>query len=150
MVLKGVMSAADARLALEHGVDGVVVSNHGGRQLDGLPATIDVLPEVVDAVGRRVEVLFDGGISRGTHVVKALALGARACLIGKAFLYGLAAQGETGVLRALTILNDEIRRALSLLGCARVTDLDRTFVRLDLSHEAPALPSTVDTARAIT
>jgi len=125
MLLKGIMTAEDARLAAEHGVDGIVVSNHGGRQLDGLPATIDVLPEIVDAVGDRLEVLLDSGVRRGADVAKALALGARACLIGRPYLYGLAAAGQAGVELGLGLLQTELSRTLTLLGRTGVADLDR-------------------------
>jgi L-lactate dehydrogenase (cytochrome) len=125
MLLKGIMTAEDARLAAEHGVDGIVVSNHGGRQLDGLPATIDVLPEIVDAVGDRLEVLLDSGVRRGADVAKALALGARACLIGRPYLYGLAAAGQPGVELGLGLLQTELSRTLTLLGRTGVADLDR-------------------------
>jgi len=129
LLLKGIMSAEDARLAVEYGVDGIVVSNHGGRQLDGLPATIEVLPEIADAAGDRVEILLDGGIRRGTDVAKALALGARACLIGRPYLYGLAAGGQGGAELAVAMLAKELERALTLLGRASVGELDRTAVR---------------------
>lgn len=115
-VVKGIMGAADACRAADAGVDGVVVSNHGGRQMDGLPATLDVLGEVVAAVGDRVEVLLDGGVRRGGDVLKALSLGARACLIARPYLYGLAAGGEDGVLRAIDLLVGEIDRGMALLG----------------------------------
>jgi len=129
LVVKGVLTAEDALLAAEHGAAGIVVSNHGGRQLDGVPAALDVLPEVAEAVGERVEVLVDGGIRRGTDVLKALALGARAALAGRAVLWGLAAGGEEGVVQVLTLLRDEIARGLMLLGCARPDDVTRTHVR---------------------
>jgi L-lactate dehydrogenase (cytochrome) len=129
LVLKGVLTADDARRAAEHGVDGVIVSNHGGRQLDGTPASIEALPAIAEAVGDRVEVLLDGGIRRGADVVKALALGARAVMIGRPYLYGLAAGGEAGVHRALQILRSEIDHALALVGVPRVGDLDHTVVR---------------------
>jgi L-lactate dehydrogenase (cytochrome) len=130
LVLKGIMSAEDARRAVDHGVDAIVVSNHGGRQLDGLPAAIEVLPEVADAVGGRTEVLLDGGIRRGTDVLKALALGARACLIGRAYLYGLAAAGQHGVEHSIALLRAEIDRAQALLGRPTLADIDRGTVRL--------------------
>ena len=130
LVLKGIMSAEDALRAVDHGVDAIVVSNHGGRQLDGLPAAIEVLPEVADAVADRIEVLFDGGIRRGTDVVKALALGARACMVGRPYLYGLAAQGQAGVERAIDLLRAEIDRAQALLGRPQLADMDRRTVRL--------------------
>src|SRR5207302_10135676 len=130
LVLKGIMSADDALRAVDHGVDAVVVSNHGGRQLDGLPAAIEVLPEVADAVGARTEVLFDGGIRRGTDVVKALALGARACMLGRPYLYGLGAGGQAGVEHAIGLLRAEVDRAQALLGRPMLADLDRRTVRL--------------------
>jgi isopentenyl diphosphate isomerase/L-lactate dehydrogenase-like FMN-dependent dehydrogenase len=129
LVVKGVLTAEDALLAAEHGAAGIVVSNHGGRQLDGVPATLDVLPEVAEAVGERVEVLVDGGIRRGTDVLKALALGARAALAGRAVLWGLAAGGEEGVVQVLTLMRDEIASGLMLLGCARPDDVTRAHVR---------------------
>ena len=116
LILKGILDAEDARLALAAGADAVVVSNHGGRQLDGAPSTISVLPEVVAAIGGRCEVLFDGGIRSGQDIAKALALGARAGLIGKSFLFALAAGGEAGVTRALGIMRDELRVTLALTG----------------------------------
>jgi 4-hydroxymandelate oxidase len=129
LVVKGVLTAEDALLAAEHGAAGVVVSNHGGRQLDGVPATLDVLPEVAEAVGDRVEVLLDGGIRRGTDVLEALALGARATLAGRAILWGLAVAGEEGVGRILGLLRQEIEVGLRLLGCTRPADVSRTHVR---------------------
>ena len=117
LLVKGILTSEDARLACEHGVDGVVVSNHGGRQLDGAPASLDALPEVVDAVSGRCLVLVDGGVRRGTDVVMALALGARAVLVGRPVLWGLAVDGEHGVGRVLELLRDEVELALRLLGC---------------------------------
>jgi len=128
VVVKGVLTAEDARLACEHGAAGVVVSNHGGRQLDGVPATLDALPEVVEAVGGRIEVYLDGGVRRGTDAVKALALGARAVLAGRAVLWGLAAGGEEGARHVLELLRDEIRLSLSLLGCTRPEEVTRAHV----------------------
>ncbi|MGH8987584.1 MAG: alpha-hydroxy acid oxidase [Acidimicrobiales bacterium] len=119
-VVKGVLSGADARRAVDCGADAVVVSNHGGRQLDGAPATLQALPHVVAAVGADAEVLVDGGIRRGSHVVAALALGARAALIGRPYLFGLAAAGEPGVVRILDVLRAEMRRTMVLMGCASV------------------------------
>jgi L-lactate dehydrogenase (cytochrome) len=129
LVLKGVLSAEDARRAVEHGVDGLIVSNHGGRQLDSAPAALEVLPEIADAVGGRAEVLMDGGVRRGADVVKALALGARAVLVGRPYLYGLAAGGGAGVRRVLELLKGEIDHALALVGVPRVGELDRSVVR---------------------
>jgi isopentenyl diphosphate isomerase/L-lactate dehydrogenase-like FMN-dependent dehydrogenase len=116
ILVKGLITGEDAALAVEHGAAGVVVSNHGGRQLDNAPATIDSLPEVVEAVAGRIPVLIDGGIRRGTDVATALALGAEAVLVGRPALWGLAVDGEAGARRALEILADELRLALALLG----------------------------------
>jgi L-lactate dehydrogenase (cytochrome) len=132
LVVKGILNGPDARRSVEVGADAVVVSNHGGRQLDGGPATLDVLPEVVDAAGRDAEVLVDGGIRRGSHVVAALALGARAVMIGRPYLYGLAAAGEAGVVRVLEVLETEMRRAMVLLGCRSVDDLDPSWLEADV------------------
>ena len=128
IVIKGVHTGDDARRAVDEGAAAIVVSNHGGRQLDGVRATIQMLPEVVDAVGGRTEVLLDSGVRRGSDVVKALCLGARAVLIGRAFAYGLAAAGGAGVTRALDILRTDIIRTMKLLGCASVTELNASFV----------------------
>jgi len=129
VLVKGILTAEDAELAVEHGAAGVVVSNHGGRQLDGVSATIDALPEVVDAVGDRAEVLMDGGIRRGTDVVAALAHGARAVLAGRPALWGLAAGGEDGARRVLELLRDEIALALALTGCPTPADVTRSHVQ---------------------
>ncbi|HSR25322.1 MAG TPA: alpha-hydroxy acid oxidase [Candidatus Eisenbacteria bacterium] len=129
MVVKGVLSPRDACLAAEHGAAAVVVSNHGGRQLDGAPGTLEVLPEIVDAAGDRLEVLLDGGVRRGADLAKALALGARACMIGRPYLYGLATGGQDGVTRAIQILTTELSRTLALMGCTRVGQLSRECVR---------------------
>ena len=128
LVIKGVHIGDDARRAVDEGADAVVVSNHGGRQLDGVSATIRALPEVLAAVGARAEVLMDGGIRRGSDIAKALAIGARAVLIGRAYAYGLGAGGGPGVARAIEILRTELIRTLKLLGCESVRQLDRTFV----------------------
>ena len=128
LLVKGVMSAHDAKRAVDVGVDGIIVSNHGGRQLDGLPATMDVLPEILQVVGDGVDVLVDGGVRRGSDVVKAMALGAKACLIGRPYCFGLAAGGQEGVERVLDILVSELDRTLALLGCAKVEDLDQGFL----------------------
>jgi (S)-mandelate dehydrogenase len=129
LLLKGVLSVADAERAAALGCDGIVVSNHGGRQLDYCVAPIDMLPEIVAAVGTRLAVLVDGGFRRGTDVVKALALGAQAVMLGRATLYGLMAGGQPGVERALTILTTEIDRVLGQLGCTGLADLAPRFVR---------------------
>lgn len=128
VLVKGVLTAEDAALSCEHGAAGVVVSNHGGRQLDGVSATIDALPEVVEAVDGRLEVLVDGGIRRGADVVKALALGARAVLAGRGPLWGLAAAGEDGARHVLELLQAEILGALQLVGCRSPTDVTRAHV----------------------
>ena len=128
IVLKGILTEEDARLAIDAGVDGIVVSNHGGRQLDGAAPTITALPEVVDAVASRAEVLMDGGVRRGTDVLKALALGARAVLIGRAYLWGLAAAGEEGVRDVLRLLQDELRLAMALAGRTSIASIDRSLV----------------------
>jgi L-lactate dehydrogenase (cytochrome) len=127
--LKGVMSVADARRALDIGATAIMVSNHGGRQLDGSRAPFDQLEEIVDAVGDRLEVICDGGIRRGTHVLKALATGARACSGGRLYLYALAAAGEAGVMRALGNLRQEIERDMKLMGVGQVADLGRHQLR---------------------
>jgi isopentenyl diphosphate isomerase/L-lactate dehydrogenase-like FMN-dependent dehydrogenase len=130
IVIKGVLSAEDARRSVDQGAAAVVVSNHGGRQLDGAPATLRVLPEVVAAVKDQAEVLVDSGIRRGSDVVKALCMGARAVLCGRAYAYGLGAAGEAGVTRALDILQADAERTLQLLGCPSITALDRSYVSL--------------------
>ncbi|MBL8559788.1 MAG: alpha-hydroxy-acid oxidizing protein [Hyphomonadaceae bacterium] len=128
VAIKGVMSASDARECLAIGAAGVWVSNHGGRQLDRVSATIDALPEVVDAVGGRASVVFDGGVRRGTDVLTALALGADGVAIGRAYLYGLGAGGEAGVTKALQILETELRRDMALLGVTRIAEITRGMV----------------------
>jgi len=128
VVLKGIVTAEDALLAVEHGVAGIVVSNHGGRQLDGAPASIDALEEVVAAVDGRAEVLLDSGVRRGTDVLRALALGARAVLVGRPVVFGLAVDGETGVRRVFELLQDEIELGLRLVGCPSVAALEREHV----------------------
>ena len=127
--IKGVMCAEDARRSVEAGASAVMLSNHGGRQLDGVPAPVDLVREVRDTIGGDAEVIVDGGVRRGTHVLKALALGATACSTGRGYLYGLGAGGEAGVDRALQILREEVERDLALLGCVRARDLDQRFVR---------------------
>lgn len=130
ILVKGVLTGDDARRAVDEGAAGVIVSNHGGRQLDGVSATLRALPEVVAAVGGQTEVLMDGGIRRGADIVKAICLGARAVLIGRAYAYGLAAAGHPGVVRALTILRDDVERTLRLLGCASVAELNSSLVEI--------------------
>ena len=127
-VVKGVLSVGDAERAADIGASAVVVSNHGGRQLDGAPASIEQLAPVVDAVGDRLEVWLDSGVRRGSHVVKALAAGARAVMVGRPYLWGLGAGGEAGVDRALHLLREEVARCMALTGCRRVADIDRTLL----------------------
>jgi len=127
--LKGVMSVADARRAVDIGCTGIMVSNHGGRQLDGSRAPFDQLAEIVDAVGDRIDVICEGGIQRGTHVLKALSLGAKACSGGRMYLYALAAAGQPGVERALEIYRAEIERGMKLMGCRKVSELSRGNLR---------------------
>jgi L-lactate dehydrogenase (cytochrome) len=128
IVIKGIHTGDDARRAVDVGASALVVSNHGGRQLDCVAPTLRVLPEVVASVGHRIEVLFDGGIRRGSDIVKALCLGARAVMVGRAYAYGLGAAGEAGVARAIEISRADLVRTLKLLGCASVAELDQSFV----------------------
>lgn len=128
IVIKGVLTAEDARRAVDEGVAAVSVSNHGGRQLDGAPAALRVLPEVVGAVNGRAEVLMDGGIRRGSDIIKAICLGARAVLVGRAYAYGLAAAGQAGVVRAVEILRSDVERTMRLLGCPSISALDASYV----------------------
>ena len=128
IVIKGLLTGDDARRAVDAGAAAVVVSNHGGRQLDGVSPSLRALPEVVAAVGGQVEVLMDGGIRRGSDIVKAICLGAKAVLCGRAYAYGLAAAGEAGVTRALEILRADVDRTLKLLGCTSIAALDRSYV----------------------
>jgi isopentenyl diphosphate isomerase/L-lactate dehydrogenase-like FMN-dependent dehydrogenase len=130
IVIKGIHTRDDARRAVDVGANALVVSNHGGRQLDGVAPTLRVLPEVVASAGDRVEVLLDGGIRRGSDIIKALCLGARAVMVGRAYAYGLGAAGGSGVARAIEILRSDLIRTLKLLGCASVADLDRSYVDL--------------------
>jgi isopentenyl diphosphate isomerase/L-lactate dehydrogenase-like FMN-dependent dehydrogenase len=128
IILKGLMTATDARRAVDAGAAGIVVSNHGGRSLDGLPSTLSVLPEVVEAVGDQIEVYVDGGIRRGSDIAKALALGARACLLGRAMTFAHAAAGEAGARQMLEILHHGLDSTLGSLGCASVDELDPSFL----------------------
>jgi L-lactate dehydrogenase (cytochrome) len=130
IVVKGVLTADDAKRAVAEGAAAVVVSNHGGRQLDGAPAALRVLPEVVAAVNGRAEVLMDGGVRRGSDIVKAICLGARAVLLGRAYAFGLAAAGRPGVTRALEILRDDVERTLRLLGCPSVSALNSSYLNI--------------------
>ena len=133
VMVKGVLTGDDARRAVDEGAAAISVSNHGGRQLDGVPAALRALPEVVAAVNGQVDVLMDGGVRRGTDIVKAICLGARAVLCGRAYAYGLAAAGDAGVARAIDILRTDLDRTLRLLGCPSVAALDRSYVNLPKS-----------------
>lgn len=124
-MVKSVLSATDAKLAVDHGADGIVVSNHGGRAMDSAPATIEVLPEIVDAVGDRTTVILDSGIRRGSDIVKALAIGADMVLLGRATLYGIATAGQAGAEKAIDILATEFEKTMGYLGCRRIDELDR-------------------------
>jgi len=134
IVIKGVLTTEDARRAIDEGASAIVVSNHGGRQLDFAPSTLQVLPEIVEAVNGRIEVLMDGGVRRGTDVIKAICLGARAVLIGRAYAYGLAAGGPAGVKRAIDILREEMERTLKLLGCPSIGALGRSYVNVSANR----------------
>jgi L-lactate dehydrogenase (cytochrome) len=124
LVIKGILDTDDARTAVKMGADAIVVSNHGGRQLDGTSSSIAMLPRVADAVGGETEILFDGGIRTGADIVRALALGARACLIGRSYVWGLGAGGQAGVAKAIDILKNELSVTMALTGTAKVVDLD--------------------------
>jgi L-lactate dehydrogenase (cytochrome) len=137
IVVKGVLTGEDARRAIEEGAAAIVVSNHGGRQLDGVRASLEALPEVVAAAKGQVEVLMDGGVRRGSDIVKAICLGARAVLIGRAYAYGLAAAGEAGVARAIQILKADVERTLRLLGCSSVHQLDASYIEFRPEWQAP-------------
>ena len=130
LVIKGILTVEDARLAMDHGADGITVSNHGGRQLDGAPATLDVLPQIAAAVGGRIAVFADGGVRRGADIVKLLALGADMAFFGRPALYGVTAAGERGARRALDILKTEVDRVLAFLGCSSIAELGPQHLRL--------------------
>lgn len=128
IILKGIMSPEDARLALDYGVDGIVVSNHGGRQLDCMPATLELLPQIVEVVAGNIPVILDGGVRRGSDVFKALALGADFVLVGRPVLWGLAYDGENGVHRVLSILERELSQTMALAGVNCISGIDRSYV----------------------
>jgi L-lactate dehydrogenase (cytochrome) len=136
LVLKGIMDVDDAKTAVAVGADAIVVSNHGGRQLDGVPASIAALPDIATAVGDRIEVLFDGGIRSGQDVLKALALGARGCLFGRAFIYGLGAMGQAGVTKSLDIIRNELDISMILTGTRDLAKVSR-----DVLYDAAAAPA---------
>jgi L-lactate dehydrogenase (cytochrome) len=127
--LKGVMSVEDARRAVDIGCTGIILSNHGGRQLDGSRSGFDQLAEIVDAVGDRIDVMMDGGVQRGTHVLKALSLGAKAVGLGRYYLFPLAAAGQAGVERALRLMRNELERGMKLMGCSSISQLTRANLR---------------------
>ena len=135
IVVKGVLTSDDAKRSVDEGAAGVIVSNHGGRQLDGVPASLRALPEIVSAVGDRAEVLMDGGIRRGSDIAKAICMGARAVLVGRAYAYGLGAAGEAGVARAIAILRADLQRTLALLGCESIRELNRSYVDVPASWQ---------------
>ena len=128
--LKGIMSVEDAKRAVDIGCTGIIISNHGGRQLDGSRASLDQLSEIVDAVGDKLEIILDGGIHRGTHILKALSLGAKAVGGGRMYLYALAAAGQKGVEKALGIYRQELERDMKLMGCTKISDLSKNNIRL--------------------
>jgi L-lactate dehydrogenase (cytochrome) len=128
LIIKGVLDVDDACIAAKAGVDAIVVSNHGGRQLDGAPSSISALPKVVDALGADVDVMFDGGIRSGQDVLRALALGAKSCLIGRSYIFGLGAGGEAGVAKAIDIIRSELDVTMALCGIRRVRDIDRSII----------------------
>jgi L-lactate dehydrogenase (cytochrome) len=128
LIIKGILDVDDAKTAVKLGADAIVVSNHGGRQLDGAPSSISALPAIADAVGSDIEVLFDGGVRTGADILRALGLGARACLIGRAYIYGLGAGGKAGVAKAIDVLKNELSVAMALTGTNRVTDVDRRVI----------------------
>ncbi len=130
IVMKGVMTADDARRSVDHGAQGIIVSTHAGRQLDGVPGSLRVLPGILEAVGDKTEVIFDGGIRRGADVVKAIAMGAKAVLLGRGYAYGMAAAGDAGIERAIEIFKADIVRTLKLLGCTSVSQIDPSFIAL--------------------
>lgn len=139
LMVKGILHPQDAVLAADSGADAVIVSNHGGRMLDSAMAPIEVLPEILDAAGKRITVMVDSGVRRGADVVKAMALGAQAVLIGRATLYGVAAAGEAGAARAIALLRDEVSRVMALVGAREIAELDRSF--LEFPHSPPAGPN---------
>ena len=130
IVLKGIQTVDDAVMAADAGVEAIALSNHGGRQLDSAPVPLELLPHVVDAVGGRLEIICDGGVRRGSDVVKAIALGANACMAGRAYLYGLAAAGEAGVDHMLNMISEDVRRTMALIGCSTVKEIDREYLAL--------------------
>jgi L-lactate dehydrogenase (cytochrome) len=128
LILKGILDVEDARIAVKTGAAALVVSNHGGRQLDGAPSSISALPPIVDALGSEIEIMFDGGVRSGQDIARALALGARSCMSGRAYIYGLGAGGQAGVARAIEIMRSELDTTMALIGVTRVGDIDRRMI----------------------
>ena len=138
MIIKGILDIDDAKMAIDLGADAIVVSNHGGRQLDGASSSIAMLPRVVDAIGDGTEILFDGGIRTGADIMRALALGARACLIGRSYIYGLGAYGQAGVAKAIDILEKELSVTMALTGVGAVADIDGRVIDDGVAKKKPA------------
>jgi len=128
LILKGILDIEDARIAAKTGAAALVVSNHGGRQLDGAPSSISALPTIADALGSEIEIMFDGGVRSGQDIARALALGARSCMSGRAYIYGLGAGGQAGVARAIEIMRDELDTSMALMGVTKVADIDRRMI----------------------
>ncbi|UCF74894.1 MAG: alpha-hydroxy-acid oxidizing protein [Betaproteobacteria bacterium] len=149
LLVKGVLTVEDAQLAARYGADGIFVSNHGGRQLDGAPSPIEILPQIADAVGDRLAIMVDSGFRRGTDIVKALALGADMVFVGRATLYGASAGGEEGVLRAVDLLKSEIDRVMALLGCTTVDAIGPEHLRYDSGGTAGQAPPSASRRRAV-
>lgn len=143
LAVKGILSTEDARMAVQNGATAIILSNHGGRQFDAAPAPIDLLPAVVDAIGGQAEIIVDGGIRRGLDVLKAIALGATACMVGRPYIYGLAAEGQLGVERALDILKEELERNMMLMGVTKIADIDSSFVHHIIGSSARHNPDDV-------
>ena len=149
LFVKGILTVEDAQLALRHGADGIFVSNHGGRQLDGAPSPIEILPPIVEAVGGRLAIMVDSGFRRGTDIVKALALGADMVFVGRATLYGASAGEEEGVLRALDLLKSEVDRVMALIGCPNLESLDTRFLRFESGLDAGQVPLSESRRQAV-
>jgi L-lactate dehydrogenase (cytochrome) len=147
IVLKGIQTVDDAVIASDHGVDAIALSNHGGRQLDGAPVPLELVAPVVKAVGERLEVYCDGGIRRGSDIVKALALGAHGCMVGRLYLYGLGAAGEPGVDHVLSLLHDGVRRTLALTGCRSISEIGPELISARPGQESRFAEDVVDNQR---
>ena len=145
LILKGILDVEDARLAVKTGAAALVVSNHGGRQLDGAPSSISALPAIADAVGSSIEVLFDGGVRSGQDIMRAVALGARACLSGRAYIYGLGAGGQAGVARAIEIMRNELSTTMALAGVTGIDKIDRSVVAAQAIYRPPRRETNCET-----